>query len=232
MRRWTGTTPLNGLRRHPMPTAGSACTGSPTPDRCSYRRRRSTPPHLSAIASAFTSLDYYQDWIYPGEALSSAFVASWGVAALARESARRLGRAELREELESSLRHQPGSYWHLPLLEYPHLLERSHFFSEWLAHPWRDEFWSADEPESVLSFVDLPALHIGCWSDVFVRGTLATFSSLVSKPDSRPTTTHRALAAHAVDSVGSSRAWRRARPRKCRRPPVGMVRPLAKNGEQ
>lgn len=190
------------------------------------------PPHLSAIAPAFTSLNYYQDWIYPGGALSSAFVASWGVAALARESARQLGRAELREELESSLRHLPGSYWHLPLLEYPHLLERSHFLSEWLAHPWRDEFWSADEPESVLSFVDLPALHIRR----LVRCVRARYASdlfvTVSKRDSRATTTHRALAAHAVDSVGSSRAWRRARPRKCRRPPVGMVRPLAKTGEQ
>jgi hypothetical protein len=139
------------------------------------------PPHLTAIAPAFASLDLYGDWIYPGGALSWAFIASWGVADLAAESARRLGAEDLEEQLHASLRSLPGSYWHLPISEYPHLPETAApYFREWLAHPWRDQFWPDRDPSSLLSDVAVPALHFGGWSDVFVRGTLASFAALVA----------------------------------------------------
>jgi putative CocE/NonD family hydrolase len=139
------------------------------------------PPHLRAIAPAFASIDFYGDWIYPGGALSWAFMASWGVSDLAAESARRLGAVDLQEQLLASLRDLPGSYWHLPVSEYPHLPESAApWFHEWLAHPARDRFWQRQDGAGSLSDVAVPGLHFGGWSDIFIRGTLATFGALVA----------------------------------------------------
>ena len=139
------------------------------------------PPHLRAIAPAFSSLDVYGDWIYPGGALSWAFLASWGAGDLVTESARRLGDPDLEERLHALARELPDSYWHLPVCEHPALPRAAApYVHDWLAHPWRDEFWSQRTGEQTLSTVSVPGLHIGGWSDVFIAGTLASFSTLAN----------------------------------------------------
>jgi len=139
------------------------------------------PPHLRTIVPAFASLDLYADWIYPGGALSWAFLASWCPGDFAAESARRFGDAALEEQLSTSARRLPDSYWHLPIAEFPDLPSRAApYFHDWLAHPGRDEFWEQLDAEAILAAVELPALHIGGWMDVFVDGTLRNFSTLAS----------------------------------------------------
>lgn len=139
------------------------------------------PPHLCAIAPAFASLDFYGDWLYPGGALSWAFLASWCPADLAAESARRIGDAALYEQLSGTPRRLPDAYWHLPITEFPDLPPRvAPYFQDWLAHPARDEFWERLDPAVDLGSVAVPALHLGGWSDIFIEGTLNAFSTLAA----------------------------------------------------
>lgn len=139
------------------------------------------PPHLRAIAPAFASVDAYGDWIYPGGALSWAFIASWCPSDVAAESARRLDDSALQEHLQGANRGVSDAYWHLPICRFPNLPERvAPYFHEWLAHPSRDDYWRTLDPAAVLSTVDVPALHIGGWADVFIEGTLNSFSTLAA----------------------------------------------------
>ena len=130
------------------------------------------PPHLCAIAPAFTSLDLYNDWIYPGGALSWAFIASWGAGDWAAETARRSGDAELFERLKRVADVLPRAYGDLPIADYAYLPPvAAPFFHEWLSHPTADGYWTLPEADA-LHAITVPGLHIGGWSDVFIEGTL------------------------------------------------------------
>jgi putative CocE/NonD family hydrolase len=144
------------------------------------------PPHLCAIAPAFTSLDFYGDWIYPGGALSWAFVAAWAGSDLAGEAAHRKGMHELEARIQAGNLDIEKGFWHLPLNEYG-LLPSSvaPYFHDWLDHPTRDAFWSARDGRDQVSSIDIPTLHIGGWADVFIEGTLDSFRRLSTRGAAR-----------------------------------------------
>lgn len=136
------------------------------------------PPHLRAIAPAFASLDLYNDWIYPGGALSWAFIASWGAGDWAAETARRSGDAELFERLARVADELPKAYWDLPIADYAYLPPAAApFFHEWLSHPTADGYWPLPEADA-LDSIAVPGLHIGGWSDVFIEGTLSGYAAV------------------------------------------------------
>ena len=64
--RTTATTPSNGPRRCPAPTARSACTGRRMSAPPSGSPRSTAPPHLVTIVPANTASDYYDGWTYEG----------------------------------------------------------------------------------------------------------------------------------------------------------------------
>jgi predicted acyl esterase len=49
---------------------------------------------------------------------------------------------------------------------------------EWLAHPDDDAYWRATAVRERYAAIDVPALHIGGWHDIFLRGTLENHAGL------------------------------------------------------
>jgi predicted acyl esterase len=49
---------------------------------------------------------------------------------------------------------------------------------DWLAHPDDDAYWRATAIRARYAAIDVPALHIGGWHDIFLRGTLENHAGL------------------------------------------------------
>jgi putative CocE/NonD family hydrolase len=140
------------------------------------------PPHLSAMAPAMTSSSYHEGWTYHGGALQLAFVLSWA-AGLGRDQAVRAGDVAAVEAFDA-LMHAPAVFYaRLPIRDAlgPELARYAPFLAEWLAHPADGDYWRAIAPKEHYDAIDVPALHIAGWYDVFLEGTLENFSALARR---------------------------------------------------
>ena len=137
------------------------------------------PPSLLAIAPAMTASQYHDGWTYQGGALSLAFTLPWAMDLAAAQALRRGDDAAYRERLIAGTLQEPLAF--LPLKELPGLRragEEGQFFFDWLAHPDQDAYWQRWSLESRYPKMEVPALHIGGWYDIFLRGTLRNFSGM------------------------------------------------------
>jgi putative CocE/NonD family hydrolase len=143
------------------------------------------PPHLVAIAPALTASDYYQGWTYEGGALSQAFIQSWGFG-LAEDTARRMGREDLLEDLHMMYFNLPAIYDRLPLTEPPFegLREVAPYFFDWLEHDTLDDYWKQWTLHTRYEQVTVPTLQIGGWYDVFLEGSLQNHEGLRARAGS------------------------------------------------
>lgn len=142
------------------------------------------PPHLAAIAPGFTGSDYYDGWTYQGGALSLAFALSWAVN-LSMEDARHRGDAASEMEMQDLMLKIGDWHRYMPLAEFPPLKRRDlgAFFYDWLAHPTCDEYWQAWSIRTRHARIQVPALHIGGWYDVFLEGTIENFQGIRAKSE-------------------------------------------------
>lgn len=136
------------------------------------------PPSLAAIAPAFTASRYHDGWTYDGGALALAFTAYWATL-LALDTAKRHHDVAAMQELLAALGSAPDWFWALPLAEYPPLRSGyAPYFFDWLAHPAYDEYWSRWSIDEDYGRIEVPALHVGGWYDVFLTGTVRNFVGL------------------------------------------------------
>lgn len=136
------------------------------------------PPSLTSIAPAFTSSQYYDGWTYNSGALATAFVCYWANL-LALDTAMRDDDASGVDGLLTSLGQAPDWYWSLPLSGYQPL-EGGHapYFFDWIEHHTYDDYWKRWSIDEDYSRIEVPALHIGGWYDVFLTGTVRNFNGL------------------------------------------------------
>ncbi|MDW5598502.1 CocE/NonD family hydrolase [Conexibacter stalactiti] len=143
---------------------------------------RERPPALRALLPHVTAADYHDDWFYEGGAFQLGFALHWARGLAAGELARRRARGEqvaaLEELLEAELADPATAYRRLPLLDQPLLAELAPYYLRWLEHPLRDDFWQALSPRERFAAIDVPALHLGGWHDIFLPGTLAGYAAL------------------------------------------------------
>ena len=137
-----------------------------------------TPPALKALVPTITSSDYYEGWTYQGGAFQQGFIQFW-TAGMATETITRLAAAppDARKKLYSSIFSMDETYRGLPLADFPPatvpgLMDH---YRTWLKHPSLDEFWGHVRIESQYENIDVAALHIGGWYDIFLEGTLRNF---------------------------------------------------------
>ena len=136
------------------------------------------PPALKAIVPTITASDYYEGWTYQGGAFQQGFIQFW-TAGMATETITRLSNApvDARKKLYGSIFNMDETYRGLPLAEFPPatvpgLMDH---YRTWLRHPTLDEFWEQVRIESLYENIDVAALHIGGWYDIFLEGTLRNF---------------------------------------------------------
>lgn len=153
------------------------------------------PPHLKAVAPAFTGSDHYRGWAYYGGAFCLGLNAWWTML-LAQDTARRRGQETLEQRLSRAAREMPERFWTLPLTNFfpnEELKEVAPYYLDWLAHPTRDEFWHKMSVQDHFDQITVPALHMGGWYDSFIEGTLHNYVGLKAKAGSDQARRHQRL---------------------------------------
>ena len=139
------------------------------------------PPSLAAIAPCITASDYYEGWTYQGGALSWGFISSWTLLSLTLSNLNRASQdhqfpEDARDDLRQAIDGMEHSFKHLPLKEFPHLKNGlAPYFYDWISHPRLDDYWKRWRIEDFWSQMDIPALNIGGWHDIFLKGTVRNF---------------------------------------------------------
>jgi len=136
------------------------------------------PKGFATMVPALTSDGVYDDWTYKNGVLHQAFVQSWS-AYLAINEVFRKGKPNEVRGIIQNLTAVCGSHDHLPLTNHPNLPKKyNSFYHEWLKHPTYDAYWKKWQTADRYGEIDVPALHIGGWYDIFVEGTIRNYIGL------------------------------------------------------
>ncbi len=141
------------------------------------------PPSLKAMTPSITASDYHDGWTYQGGAFSLFFNVSWTTVALAldrlmRERASNPSAAGELGAVLGSIDELCEQMRFLPLREFPLFRTAAPYFYEWLAHPADDAYWRKLNIEDHHQRINVPALNIGGWYDIFQGGTLRNFAGM------------------------------------------------------
>ena len=145
------------------------------------------PPSLASITPAFTASQYYDGWTYNGGAFALAFIGYWATL-LALETAQRAGDVAAHAQLSAGLGNAPAWYWSLPVADYPPLqVPHAPYFKDWVDHCSYDDYWKRWSIDEDYGRIDVPALHVAGWYDVFLTGTVKNFVGLSASGHDRRT---------------------------------------------
>jgi putative CocE/NonD family hydrolase len=168
----------------------------------------SNPPALRAIAPQQTASDYHDDWVYRGGAMQLGFAMYWVLGLAGAAAQRRHAAGEDVDALVDALQELGNDPWSAfrarPLNGLDALTALLPAWNDWLTHPQRDEFWRAISISERFDTIDVPAMHMGGWFDLFLPGTLANYAGLNSRADAAEQRLIIGPWAHAVahDALG------------------------------
>ena len=156
------------------------------------------PAALRAIAPFVTTDQYYDGWAYQGGAFQLGFNLHWTLSSLALgEVVRRMKTgAATGQDFGALVAVVDGNdevYERLPLLGLPELKELAPYYDDWLSHPSYDGFWRATAPREFYSQITVPALNMGGWYDLFLKGTLANYTGMKAHGGSEAARQHQRL---------------------------------------
>lgn len=148
-----------------------------------WRAAGETPAALAAIAPMVSPADFYEGFVYQGGAFQLGICLNWALGYLALgEVVRRLTAGEdvmaMLGETIGAYDDSAGGYARRPLAGDALLGELAPYYGEWLEHPSYDDFWASIAPREQHSRVTVPALNIGGWYDLFLGGTLASYTGM------------------------------------------------------
>jgi uncharacterized protein len=138
------------------------------------------PPHLAGICPVVTASNYHENWTYQGGAFEQWFNESW-TSGLASDTLDRYIRESTNARVGSTV---------LPLNQYPvfniappqnaaSLTEDlAPYFLDWLAHPSYDSYWKQWSIEENFQNIQVPALTIAAWYDIFQGGSLRNYMGI------------------------------------------------------
>ena len=138
------------------------------------------PPALKAIAPFVTTDQYYESWAYQGGAFQLGFNLHWSLSSLALgEMMRRLGTGAAKPadlmDLIAAVDDNEELYRRTPLRGLPELAGLAGYYDDWLDHPSYDGFWRGCAPRERYGAITAPALNMGGWFDLFLKGTIANY---------------------------------------------------------
>ena len=138
------------------------------------------PPHLAGICPVVTASNYHENWTYQGGAFEQWFNESW-TSGLAQDTFNREVRAGSNAMIGSKV---------LPLKQYPLFNMQlssdpadwtgrlAPYFLDWLDHPAYDSYWKPWAIEEQYSSIQVPALTVAAWYDIFQGGSLRNYMGL------------------------------------------------------
>ena len=141
----------------------------------------SHPPHLAGICPIVTASNYHNGWTYQGGAFEQWFNESW-TSGLAQDTMNRILKAATNARMGVDV---------LPLRKYPLFNSSSSmqelipvaapYFSDWLDHPNYDDYWKRWSIEENYSSIQVPALTVAAWYDIFQGGALKNYEGMLAK---------------------------------------------------
>lgn len=138
---------------------------------------REAPPSLQAIAPAVAFADGYEGCSYQGGA-KVLHDLRWVVANIVPgEIARLIARGERPMQSEIPL-DVDGAFSELPLATHPLIQAYAPFYREWLTHRTADDYWRQSSISAYYAQIDVPALIISGWYDIFPQSALQNFMGM------------------------------------------------------
>jgi putative CocE/NonD family hydrolase len=140
------------------------------------------PAGLRAIAPSITSTDWYRAPLHSeGGALSWHAVWFWSTLMTLTEAQRAMaagaGDGAAFAGLAGMLSNPQAHLGVLPISNQP-LLAKCPWWSDWLGHADRDDYWQHLAVAEHLEVVTTPALNVGGWFDIFVSDTTRSFTKM------------------------------------------------------
>ena len=141
------------------------------------------PPHLAGICPVVTASNYHENWTYQGGAFEQWFNESW-TSGLAADTLNRTVKQETNAMIGAPT---------LPLKKYPVFnkwavddgaaLTRklAPYFLDWLDHPSYDSYWKQWSIEENYANIQVPALTVAAWYDLFQAGSLRNFMGVKAR---------------------------------------------------
>jgi uncharacterized protein len=135
------------------------------------------PPHLAGICPVVTASNYHENWTYQGGAFEQWFNESW-TTGLAQDTLGRVIRDNTNARVGAAV---------LPLKNYPLFNipapqntaaltgALAPYFLDWLAHPTYDDYWKQWSIEENFDKIQVSALTIAAWYDIFQGGSLRNY---------------------------------------------------------
>lgn len=126
-------------------------------------------PYLKAMAPRVTPFNYYFDTAYPGGALALGSRIGWASGMGGRTG--QAGNPDWDQVL-----------WTMPLLEMGAATGQDNpWWRDFVMHPEYDAYWEVLDSEARLEDFAAASLNIGGWYDVFLDGTLVSYTGMVEK---------------------------------------------------
>lgn len=174
-----GAESIAWLRAHP------ACNGSIGMYGFSYQgatqllAAAEQPEGLVCIAPHMTAVDLYHGWFYHQGALRLSSTLGWGIQML-REDARRRGLREASERLEAAWTDIRQQAYCVPYGNHAAAADPSlpQYVRDWFSHREPGDYWSAMDVSTRCDRINVPALHVAGWFDLYSEGSVAGYLSL------------------------------------------------------
>ena len=174
-----GAETIAWLRRHPACNGRIGMYGFSYQGSTQLLAAAERPVGLVCIAPHMTAADLYHGWFYHQGALRLAATLGWGIQML-REDARRRGLRAAHDRLEeawTNVRNQPAI---APYGEHPAIsdVELPGYVRDWMAHRDPGAYWSELDISTRCHHIEVPALHISGWYDLYLEGSVAGYVAL------------------------------------------------------
>ena len=177
-----GAATIEWLRTRPECNGRIAMYGFSYQGATQFLAAAAQPEGLVAIAPGMAATDLYRGWFYHNGALRLASSLGWGLQML-KADARRLGLREASDRLEEAWADLRNQFGVLPFRNHPALRcpELPSYVPDWLDHDQPGEYWQSLDVSACLDRINVPALHVSGWFDVFAKGTVDSFRELSQK---------------------------------------------------
>ncbi|WP_280783452.1 CocE/NonD family hydrolase [Rhodococcus opacus] len=141
---------------------------------------------VKAIAPMITPDQYFDGWAYQNGAFQLGFNLFWTLGSVVSGelgrgvAAGRIDARRVAEHLES-VDHIDALYARYPISAQPEIVDVAPHYFDWLAHPSYDAYWKSTAPKEAYEHIEVPALNIGGWYDIFLKGTLANYVGMKAR---------------------------------------------------
>ena len=165
------------------------------------------PPHLAGICPIVTASSYHENWTYQGGAFEQWFNESW-TSGLAQDTYSR----QIKEAANAVIGDTV-----LPLKNFPVFniktaqdgpaLTRSlaPYFLDWLDHPTYDSYWKQWSIEEQFANIQVPALTVAAWYDIFQGGSLRNYMGMKAHAGTEAARNGQ----HLIVAIGGHSGWSR-----------------------